>query len=81
MPHANIWIRRENWDSWVAEENKSELVNGLLAQYYDKSVRYAKQGAPGKPAVELGNSKTGYKDYCEHGQPKGKCLWKGCKFS
>jgi hypothetical protein len=32
MPHANIWIRGENWEHWKTISNKSEIVNAVLDQ-------------------------------------------------
>lgn len=30
----NIYFRKENWDKFQAEENKSELINKLLSNHY-----------------------------------------------
>jgi hypothetical protein len=30
MPHANVWIRRVNWETWEAIEDKSDWVNKAL---------------------------------------------------
>jgi hypothetical protein len=35
MPHANIWIRRSNWDKWEKTDNKSKLINRLLKEHFD----------------------------------------------
>lgn len=32
MPHANIWIRKENWETWQTLPDKSDFVNSLLGE-------------------------------------------------
>jgi hypothetical protein len=30
MPHANIWIREDDWELWTAIEKKSEFISEAL---------------------------------------------------
>ena len=30
MPHANVWIRKEDYDAWRALENKAEFIHAAL---------------------------------------------------
>ena len=30
MPHANVWIRKRDYEAWTALENKSEFIHNAL---------------------------------------------------
>jgi hypothetical protein len=30
MPHANVWIRKEDWETWSQIENKAEFLHRAL---------------------------------------------------
>lgn len=34
MPHANIWIRQDDWEKWQKLPNKSEAVSRMLNVQY-----------------------------------------------
>ena len=64
MPLRSVYIRSEDLDAWKALKKKSEAISAML-NGNKKVVRYARPGDPrkGEPTVvELGNSKTGYKE-------------------
>jgi hypothetical protein len=37
MPHANIWIREDDWELWTAIEKKSEFISEALNQIPDNN--------------------------------------------
>lgn len=54
MPHANIWIRKENWDSWLNIEDKSEFINSVLSEENIVASPTAKIGVPEKEVGPFG---------------------------
>lgn len=88
MPHANIWIRRDNYEKWENIPDKSNWLNTLLENSQDTSEYGAVKDTPvGKMTTVLSETvppiTTGDKlpkSLCEHGQVKGQCFQKGCKF-
>jgi hypothetical protein len=61
-----------NQEPFANEENKSGLVNALLAQYYAQT-----QGESAKPEAQEVKP-VGAFNFCEHNQVLGFCK-KGCK--
>jgi hypothetical protein len=96
MPHANIWIRKENEDKWEAIPEKSEWINALLANSGSTS-RYGaprtiagetfrevlSETLPKQPVLKPRVSNTA--GYCKEGHPippgRDRCMGKGCKYS
>jgi len=57
MPHANIWIRKEDQELWDKVENKSEFI----------SLALRKQTPKIEPRVTVETK------FCKHGSPIGLC--------
>ncbi len=85
MPKVTIWIRNEDEAKWKAIENKPEWLHcalnpdlafeGLKDIIADDGVAVSKMGK-----IFRTNFDGTYKEeVCQHYQPKGKCLVKGCK--
>lgn len=83
-----IYIRKENWDYFKDEENKSELVNSLLESHYGKGQKPAEEREevhtnetpPEVPKVAQKALKT-----CKNGhqtfRDDKKCMVKDCKYN
>lgn len=81
--NQTIYFRKENWEKFKDEPQKSELVNLLLARHYDiykqgtliEDVKYV--NSVGSPELEkILDPDTGR---CEHGFGPRLCLNKKCK--
>lgn len=55
MPHANIWIRKENWKKWLAT-NKGPWINALLEN--------SPEGSPVGVCEHKVNRRTGICEQC-----------------
>lgn len=90
--NQTIYFRKDIWESFQDEPEKSSLVNELLAKHYGKPtlvdpiIRVKPLGvvkAPDAPAQPL--KKEVGANLCKiHGTPLtvfGKCLMKGCKYA
>jgi len=64
---SDIWIRKENEETWRELESKSEFVNTALLKHATGSERI----------TETRMSRRNV-SFCEHGAAKGLCK-KGCK--
>lgn len=53
MPHANVWIRKENEAKWNAMASKSEWLNAILRNADDTSEWGKTIGTPVGPAVTV----------------------------
>jgi hypothetical protein len=43
MPHANVWIRKEDWEKWQALDSKSEFIHfALNPEKYQYKTTYQK---------------------------------------
>ena len=74
MPHANIWIRKDDMEKWLAIENKSEFIANAL-QGVPLSQGAAKESLPPKPLKAQVERSVGF---CKHGSPFGLCRF-NCK--
>lgn len=78
MPHATIWIRREDWETWISIENKAEWVHGALKPRVNNSMREIKLPQFDKPFKVL---KSG--PQCKNGHlvdDWGYCMDITCKY-
>ena len=89
----NIYFRKDVWEKFKDEENKSEVINMLLKDFYGqiknpvnpfKSSLVVKDIPAPNATFEIKPSKErDSKGLCKiHGTPlddRGKCLVKGCK--
>ena len=78
MPHANIWIRKENEEAWESIQEKSEWLNDILSglgSEAPKPKNFVSQAKVDK------STKTSLRDYglCEHGAGPRLCLQKKCR--
>ena len=64
-------------DLFRQEKHKSQLVNTLLERHYHGTV----DGKTQEEVVAEVEEKIIKVKYCDHGQQRGKCLWKGCKYA
>ena len=91
MPNATVYIRKRDWEQWLALENKSEFIHNAL------------KGAPLIPGVSEGMLgtvilptadplhklskiiKEKNVKFCKNSHPipdgQYKCLGKGCKYA
>lgn len=85
MPHANIWIRKEDVDKWQALEKKSEFIHNALndggvsgmvgalvkAEYVEEAEFTEKDG---KPVYTGKTCKHGYNpNYCKFAKQGKPC--------
>jgi hypothetical protein len=89
MPHANIWIRKDDWELWEKVENKSEFISRALNPPTPKSITEPIKPRPqnnffteSKPIVKQAKSNF---SFCKNGHPipegRDSCMGKGCKYS
>lgn len=93
MPHANIWIRKEDEEKWERIPNKSEFIHIVLNGPTSEMRKVTQELADIQAKVPIVvNEKTARAirknavdnqptQVCEHFQSKGSCLQKGCKYS
>lgn len=87
MPHANIWVRKENEEKWLSVKDKSAWVNSILEEVDKpgleepvKNVSKPKSYANKRPEtsrVEIRTCKSGHQTLRED----RKCMTKGCKYN
>lgn len=71
MPHANIWIRRENWDKWQALEGKAGFVNKHLEEALNIPKRVDLAYAAD---LQVEPCKHGFAPkFCKHARPGKPC--------
>lgn len=59
MPHANIWVRRADWEKWEAIEKKSEFISNALKGTHIE--------------IKTPSSKATKGAVCQHGAAIGFC--------
>jgi len=91
---VNVWIRKENEQVWQDMTNKSEWLNEMLVRETTPLKAMPRISKPVTEALK--DVETLEPDfttprrvlenlpkptaYCEHGQLKGQCLQKKCKY-
>lgn len=73
MPRVNIYIRNEDQAKWDAIDNKPEWLHEHLNSNSFMPT-YKQEGKTVKLKIPT------LAPLCEHFQPKGQCLVKGCKY-
>lgn len=64
MPHANIWIRKSDWEKWQQLKDKSAFIHSALAGeevsqasagdiFSGKTCRYGHPSADGKHCLSI----------------------------
>ena len=89
MPHANIWIRKENEKLWNGKiEDKSAWVNRKLQEEEKemKALRGQKHFVEDPKVIKTPEdaveaTRKPQKGLCEHGQGKKQCFQPKCKNS
>ncbi len=86
-----IWIRKEDEEKWGAIENKPEWLHEHLNDGWKQDAKLSDKLLKGdvlreriEPEIMIAEHPALPKEWvgkklCEHYQPKGKCLVKGCK--
>lgn len=85
MPHVNFWIRKEDYDKWLAIKDKPLFIHAVLNNTQDITA-VKKTAKPQQKMIESLLQKTNEIDYadkptlkCGHfADSRGKCLMKGC---
>lgn len=70
---VNVYIRKEDEAKWNAIEDIPEWIH--------RNINGTRHGLEnGKPVIRnISNGSVARRNLCEHYQPKGKCMVKGCK--
>lgn len=72
MPKVTVWIREQDYPTWQDIPNKPEWLHEKLRE---PSFQRLEQ------VVDDGVHIATASNLCEHNQPKGGCLVKGCKYA
>jgi hypothetical protein len=86
MPRTTVYIRNDDLAKWKLIENKAELISQAINRSVitpllkeNGQIKTVQEVIAPEPSPKPQKAK---KDpYCEHGQLKGECLWKGCKYA
>lgn len=94
--NQTIYFRKDIWDKFQKEENKSDIINKLLGEYYNTTQEFPKvQVKLESPIIKTPKQATEAvknlpdklrgANECKNGHliPEGrtKCLQKGCKYA